>query len=81
VIYQHPLAYLLGLQGMALMWAFNGDYVREFTHARIAEIRALLDDPDARLECTGCRGGKCGPAGCTSTRYGPPRHPRFLYGV
>lgn len=50
MIYQHPLAYLLGLQGTALLRAFNGDYDREFTHARIAEIRALLDDPDPRLE-------------------------------
>jgi len=43
VIYQHPLAYLLGLQGVALLHAFNGEYDREFTLARIAEIRALLD--------------------------------------
>ena len=43
VIYQHPLAYLLGLEGAALMRAFNGEYDREFTFARIAEIRALLD--------------------------------------
>jgi ubiquinone/menaquinone biosynthesis C-methylase UbiE len=50
-MYQHPLAYLLGLQGTALLRAFNGGYDREFTLARIAEIRALLDDPDTRLEC------------------------------
>jgi ubiquinone/menaquinone biosynthesis C-methylase UbiE len=50
VIYQHPLAYLLGLQGTALLRAFNGGYDREFTQARIAEIRALLDDPDVRLD-------------------------------
>jgi ubiquinone/menaquinone biosynthesis C-methylase UbiE len=50
VIYQHPLAYLLGVQGTALMRAFNGEYDREFTQARIAEVRALLDDSDARLE-------------------------------
>jgi ubiquinone/menaquinone biosynthesis C-methylase UbiE len=43
VIYQHPLAYLLGLQGVALLRAFNGEYDREFTEARIAEIRAMLD--------------------------------------
>jgi ubiquinone/menaquinone biosynthesis C-methylase UbiE len=43
VIYQHPLAFLLGLEGVALMRAFNGDYDEEFTRARIAEIRALLD--------------------------------------
>jgi ubiquinone/menaquinone biosynthesis C-methylase UbiE len=46
VIYQHPLAYLLGLEGMALMRAFNGEYDRDFTEARIAEIRALLDSAD-----------------------------------
>jgi ubiquinone/menaquinone biosynthesis C-methylase UbiE len=50
VIYQHPLAYLLGVQGTALLRAFDGKYDREFTKARIAEIRALLDHPDARLE-------------------------------
>lgn len=41
-IYQHPLAYLLGLEGVALMRAFAGEYDRSFTHARIAEIRELL---------------------------------------
>ncbi len=46
VIYQHPLAYLLALQGGALLRAFNGEYDREFTHARFAEIRALLDSCD-----------------------------------
>jgi ubiquinone/menaquinone biosynthesis C-methylase UbiE len=46
VIYQHPLAFLLGLEGIALMRAFNGDYDEEFTRARIAEIRALLDSAD-----------------------------------
>jgi len=43
VVYQHPLAYLLGLQGVALLRAYNGEYDREFTEARIAEIRAMLD--------------------------------------
>jgi ubiquinone/menaquinone biosynthesis C-methylase UbiE len=46
VIYQHPLAFLLGLEGIALMRAFNGDYDEEFTRARIAEIRALLASAD-----------------------------------
>jgi SAM-dependent methyltransferase len=45
VIYQHPLAYLLGLEGAALMRAFNGDYDRDFTEARFAEVRALLESP------------------------------------
>lgn len=43
VIYQHPLAYLLGLEGIALLRAFAGDYDRDFTEARLAEIRELLD--------------------------------------
>jgi ubiquinone/menaquinone biosynthesis C-methylase UbiE len=42
-IYQHPLAYLLGLEGIALLHAFAGAYDREFTLARLDEIRALLD--------------------------------------
>jgi ubiquinone/menaquinone biosynthesis C-methylase UbiE len=47
VIYQHPLAYLLGLEGVALLRAFSGAYDREFTLARLAEIRKLLESPDA----------------------------------
>lgn len=46
MIYQHPLAYLLGLQGVALLHAFAGDYDRDFNQARLAEIRALLDSAD-----------------------------------
>ncbi|GAA5037495.1 SAM-dependent methyltransferase [Thermocatellispora tengchongensis] len=44
MIYEHPLAYLLGLEGIALMRAFTGEFGRDFAEARIAEIRALLDD-------------------------------------
>ena len=36
MIYQHPLAYLLGLEGVALLHAFAGDYDREFTQAGMA---------------------------------------------
>jgi ubiquinone/menaquinone biosynthesis C-methylase UbiE len=46
VVHQHPLAYLLGLEGIALLRAFAGAYDREFTLARLAEIRALLDAAD-----------------------------------
>ncbi|WP_344679233.1 class I SAM-dependent methyltransferase [Saccharopolyspora taberi] len=42
--YEHPLAYLIGLEGIALLRAFNGEYDREFAEARIAEVRRLLDD-------------------------------------
>src|SRR5439155_9106079 len=30
LIYQHPLAYLLGLEGIALLHAFAGEYDRDF---------------------------------------------------
>jgi hypothetical protein len=46
IIYQHPLAYLHGLEGVALLRAFAGDYDRDFTEARLSEIRALLDSAD-----------------------------------
>jgi SAM-dependent methyltransferase len=44
VIYQDPLAYLLGLEGIALLDAWAGDHDRAFTDARLAEIRRLLED-------------------------------------
>lgn len=47
VIYEHPLAYLLGLEGVALLRAFTGESTeldRAFVESRIAEIRGLLDD-------------------------------------
>ncbi|MCG5213608.1 class I SAM-dependent methyltransferase [Streptosporangium sp. KLBMP 9127] len=44
MIYEHPLAYLLGLEGIALLRSFTGEHDREFVDARIAEIRRLLDD-------------------------------------
>ncbi len=46
IIYQHPLAYLLGLEGVALMRAFAGEHDRVFTEARFAEVRWLLDRAD-----------------------------------
>jgi SAM-dependent methyltransferase len=48
VIYQDPLAYLLGLEGIALLDAWAGDHDRAFTDARLAEIRKLLDDEKLR---------------------------------
>jgi ubiquinone/menaquinone biosynthesis C-methylase UbiE len=46
VIYQHPLAYLLGMEGLALLraWAGDDDFGQQFVAARLAEIRRLLDD-------------------------------------
>ena len=45
--YQHPLAHLLAVEGMALMRAFGGEHGRDFTRARIAEVRAFLEDADS----------------------------------
>lgn len=45
-IHQHPLAYLLGLEGIALMKAFAGEHDRQFTLDRLAEVRELLDRAD-----------------------------------
>jgi SAM-dependent methyltransferase len=48
VIYQDPLAYLVGLEGIALLDGWAGDHDRAFTDARLAEIRRLLDDEKLR---------------------------------
>ncbi|HEX7162044.1 MAG TPA: class I SAM-dependent methyltransferase [Trebonia sp.] len=48
MIYQDPLAYLLGLEGIALLDAWAGDHDREFVDARLAEIRRLMDDEKLR---------------------------------
>ena len=44
--HENPLAYVLGLEGLALLRSFTGgEGDRAFVEARITEIRALLDDP------------------------------------
>lgn len=45
VAYQHPLAYLLGMEGLALLRAWAGDHDEDFVTARFSEVRRLLDDP------------------------------------
>jgi SAM-dependent methyltransferase len=45
VIYQHPLAYLLGMEGLALLRAWAGDYDEAFVRQRLAEVRRLVDEP------------------------------------
>lgn len=44
MIYEHPLAYLLGIEGIALLRGFTGEFDRDFIESRIAEVRRLLDD-------------------------------------
>lgn len=47
MVYQHPLAYLLGIEGLALLraWAGDHDSDQRFVEARIAEVRRLVADP------------------------------------
>jgi SAM-dependent methyltransferase len=42
MIYQHPLAYLLGLEGLALLRAWSGDFDQAFVERRLDEVRRLL---------------------------------------
>ena len=41
-IYQHPLAYLLATEGLALLRAWGGDFDERFVRARLDEIRRLM---------------------------------------
>lgn len=45
VSYEHPLAHVIGVEGLALLRAFNGEFDRDFVDARLDEVRRLLDDP------------------------------------
>jgi len=65
VIYQDPLAYLLGLEGIALLDSWAGDHDREFTEARLAEIRRLL--ADEKLRDRGCSSSVSAPLPHTSS--------------
>lgn len=55
MIYEHPLAYVLALEGIALMRSYTGEHDRAFVEARLAEIRKFLDDDslaEAAVEVT-----------------------------
>lgn len=80
-IYQHPLAYLLGIEGVALLRGWAGDYDREFVQARLAEVRRLLDDegltrhPGVQVERADTRAGYRDWA----ATYDEPRNTLFDY--
>ncbi|MEO3764629.1 class I SAM-dependent methyltransferase [Streptomyces sp. B5E4] len=42
--HEDPLAYVVGLEGVALLRSFTGEYDRAFVAARLGEIRRLLGD-------------------------------------
>jgi hypothetical protein len=57
VIYEHPLAYLLGLEGLALLRGFVGEYDRDVVEARVAEVRGAARRRVARRRRGGGRAG------------------------
>jgi len=79
VIYQHPLAYLLGIEGLALLRAWAGDYDEAFVTARLAEVRRLLDEPAlARHAGVSVRRGDLASAYLAwSATYDQPRNTLF----
>jgi hypothetical protein len=48
MLYQRPLAYLLDLEGVALLRAFAGDHDRDLVEARLAEAHQLLNVAELR---------------------------------
>jgi hypothetical protein len=60
VIYQDPLAYLLGLEGIALLDAWAGDHDRAFTDARLA-ARRPVGQPGRPSPRPGSATGRTGP--------------------
>jgi SAM-dependent methyltransferase len=79
VIYQHPLAYLLGIEGLALLRAWAGDHDEAFVTARLAEVRRLLDEPAlAGHAGVAVRRGDLGAAyRAWSATYDEPRNTLF----
>ncbi|MGW0246524.1 class I SAM-dependent methyltransferase [Nocardia goodfellowii] len=74
--YEHPLAYVLGLEGVALLRAFAGEYDREFIDARVAEIRRMLTDhPLTGVDVEHVNAGA--GYGIWSATYDNPDNPAF----
>jgi ubiquinone/menaquinone biosynthesis C-methylase UbiE len=44
MMFQHPLAYLVGVEGIALLRAWGGEYDEQFVTARLAEVRRMMED-------------------------------------
>jgi SAM-dependent methyltransferase len=79
VTYEHPLAYVLGLEGVALLRAFTGEYDREFVEARLAEVRRLLDDPQLVEGVDVSRVDTVAGYGIWSTTYDTEDNGAFAY--
>lgn len=77
MVRQSPLAYMLGLEGVALLRAFAGDHDREFCDARIAEIRRLLDSPQLNEGVMAHGVDSVDGYGIWSATYDQPRNSLF----
>jgi SAM-dependent methyltransferase len=79
MIYQHPLAYLLGLEGLALLRAWAGDFDQEFVDRRLAEVRRLLatDALAAHDGVLANRGDTIAGYGRWAASYDEPRNSLF----
>lgn len=42
--FEHPLAYIVGMEGLALLRAFGGEHDASFVESRLEEVRRLLAD-------------------------------------
>jgi SAM-dependent methyltransferase len=76
-VHQIPLAYLLGLEGLALLRAYAGDYDGDFCRARIAEVRRLLDSPELAEGVLAHRVGTVDGYRAWSVTYDEPRNSLF----
>ncbi len=79
MIYQDPLTYLVGVEGIALLRAWAGDYGREFVEVRLAEVRRLVDD-DSLAKHPGVMVERADPATAYrqwSKTYDEPRNNLF----
>ena len=78
MVYESPLAYALGIEGLALLRALAGDGDRDAVESRIAEIRRLLDD-DSLTRVAGDIGRIDTAAGYRvwSPTYDEPGNPAF----
>jgi len=81
VIYQHPLGYLLGLEGLALLRAFNGEhgYLPHHKHATSEYLTAALPAGLQVRHCEEMRFPWLDPAGAPPPRRTRPDHPSDIW--
>ena len=81
MIYQHPLGYLLGLEGLALLRAFNGEhgYLPHHKHATSEYLTAALPAGLQLRHCEEMRFPWLDPAEAPPPRRTRPDHPSDIW--